>query len=285
MSKEWKLYRTTRGIFVESVGAENRGQWFALSSHEEWSALTQREDLVEYLHKQVAALHSVAPPAEHTWLAPIAQQEVWAAGVTYFRSRTARMEESEASGAKTFYDLVYNAERPELFFKATPHRVVGPGARVKVRSDSQWNVPEPELALLLTATGKLIGYTVGNDVSSRDIEGENPLYLPQAKVYERSCSLGPCILVRDEPLGGETTVHLSIHRGGALIFEGETTLAQIKRPLDSLIGYLFRDNVFPCGCFLLTGTGIVPDAPITLERGDESRITIAGVGTLINGVD
>jgi 2-dehydro-3-deoxy-D-arabinonate dehydratase len=281
MSEGLKLYRTSGGSFVQ-----DGERWFELpASAGDWARLTAREDLYGFLAAHCAELEETDAPPVETWLAPIARQEVWAAGVTYFRSRTARMEESEVSGAKTFYDLVYNAERPELFFKATPHRVVKPGAAVKIRSDSKWNVPEPELVLLLTPAGKLIGYTVGNDVSSRDIEGENPLYLPQAKVYERSCSLGPCVLVRETPLAGETAIRLVIERGGATIFRGETTLSQIKRPLASLVEFLFRDNLFPDGVFLFTGTGIVPDAPLTLERGDISHISIAGIGTLTNKVD
>ena len=280
MSQDFRLYRTVAGSVVE-----RKGEWFALPLSDDWAALTLRDDLHNYLTMAVQSLSPVSAPGAEMWLAPIAQQEVWAAGVTYFRSRTARMEESQQDGGKTFYDLVYQAERPELFFKATPHRVVGPGGTVKVRSDSHWNVPEPELTLLLTPGGTLIGYTVGNDMSSRDIEGENPLYLPQAKVYERSCSLGPCVLVPEAPLRPETRIRLEIVRAGQTVFAGESSLAQIKRSFSSLVEFLFRDNQFPQGCFLLTGTGIVPDAPFTLQREDETRITIDGIGTLINGVD
>jgi len=279
MAGSLKLYRTTGVNFVE-----HGNTWFALPAADDFEVLTRRDDLLPHLTGIISALTPTAAPDPHTWLAPIAEQEVWAAGVTYFRSRTARMEESEHNTAKNFYDLVYNAERPELFFKATPNRVVGPGGNVRIRQDSRWNVPEPELALLLTPTGKIVGYTVGNDVSSRDIEGENPLYLPQAKVYNRCCGLGPCILVQDDPLPDDTTIRLTIKRAGAVIFEGQTKLADMKRSLVSLVQYLFRDNVFPKGAILLTGTGIVPDAPITLERGDESHITISGIGVLTNQV-
>jgi 2-dehydro-3-deoxy-D-arabinonate dehydratase len=195
------------------------------------------------------------------------------------------MEESQTAGGGSFYDRVYNAERPELFFKAMPHRVVGPGGTVHIRADSKWNVPEPELALLLTPSGKLIGYTAGNDMSSRDIEGENPLYLPQAKVYERSCALGPCILVASNPLSPETTIRLEITRKGRSEFRDETTLAQMKRTTKDLASYLFRENTFPAGCFLLTGTGIVPPDSFSLQPGDRIRITIESIGTLENGVD
>jgi 2-dehydro-3-deoxy-D-arabinonate dehydratase len=279
MTESLKLYRTTGGIFVEQGDI-----WFALHFAENWEALLCRDNLHSYLIGIISSLKSATAPDPNTWLAPIAEQEVWAAGVTYFRSRTARMEESEHNTAKNFYDLVYNAERPELFFKATPNRVVGPGGAVRIRQDSRWNIPEPELALLLTPKGNIVGYTIGNDISSRDIEGENPLYLPQAKVYDRCCGLGPCILVQDDPLPGETTIRLTIKRAGAVIFEGQTKLADMKRSLLSLVQYLFRDNVFPKGAILLTGTGIVPDAPITLECGDESYIAIAGIGALTNRV-
>jgi 2-dehydro-3-deoxy-D-arabinonate dehydratase len=216
--------------------------------------------------------------------APIGKQEVWAAGVTYYRSRDARMEEAKSAGGGDFYDRVYRAERPELFFKSTASRVVGPGEKVAIRRDAAWSVPEPELTLLVSPTGTILGYTIGNDMSSRDIEGENPLYLPQAKVYNRSCALGPCILVSEESLPSSTEIRLEILRNGERAFAGSTTLASLKRDLVSLVEYLYRDNVFPNGCFLLTGTGIVPPDSFTLNDGDEIRIAIAGIGTLINFV-
>lgn len=217
-------------------------------------------------------------------LAPIGRQEVWAAGVTYIRSRSARMAESEQSGGGSFYDRVYTAERPELFFKSTPSRVVGQGGFVHIRSDSEWTVPEPELALAITSEGRLFGYTIGNDVSARDVEGENPLYLPQAKVYAGSCSLGPSILLGDSELPRKTEIVMKIVRGGEGVFSGTTTLDQLKRTAEELIEYLFRDNVFPDGCYLLTGTGIVPPDDFTLESGDEVSITIEPIGTLANVV-
>jgi 2-dehydro-3-deoxy-D-arabinonate dehydratase len=216
-------------------------------------------------------------------LAPIDQQEVWAAGVTYRRSQVARMEESE--GAAVFYDRVYSADRPELFFKATPHRVAGPGQGVRIRQDARWNVPEPELGLVLNSRLALVGFTIGNDMSSRDIEGENPLYLPQAKVYDACCGLGPWItLAAAMPALAATTIELSIERHGKTAFSGSTSAAQLNRTLEDLIGWLGRDNSFPGGAVLLTGTGIVPSDDFTLAAGDVVRITIAGIGTLSNTV-
>jgi 2-dehydro-3-deoxy-D-arabinonate dehydratase len=216
--------------------------------------------------------------------APIQSQEVWAAGVTYFRSRTARMAESKDSGGGTFYDKVYSAERPELFFKSTPHRVAGPGEPVRLRRDSKWNVPEPELTLAINSRGRIFGYTIGNDMSSRDIEGENPLYLPQAKVYDQSAALGPCLLLSDDPLPHDTEISIEILRGGQVAFSGSTAISQIKRPLPSLAEFLFRDNSFPNGCFLMTGTGVVPGDEFTLKGGDAIHITIKAIGTLVNPV-
>jgi 2-dehydro-3-deoxy-D-arabinonate dehydratase len=216
--------------------------------------------------------------------APIQSQEVWAAGVTYFRSRDARMEESKASGGGTFYDKVYSADRPELFFKSTPHRVAGPGEPVRIRGDSKWNVPEPELTLAINSRGRIFGYTIGNDMSSRDIEGENPLYLPQAKVYDKSAAIGPCLFLSDSALPSGTEISISIVRDGSPAFSGSTAISQIKRTLPSLAEFLFRDNSFPHGCFLMTGTGIVPGDDFTLRSGDGISITIPAIGTLTNPV-
>jgi 2-dehydro-3-deoxy-D-arabinonate dehydratase len=273
-----KLFRSIQGSFIESSG-----RWYRLDA--DWHSLTTRVDLAEYLESEIAQASASLAPEAGTLLAPIAAQEVWAAGVTYYRSRTARMEESQSAGGGTFYDRVYEAERPELFFKSSPHRVAGPDQSVYIRKDSKWNVPEPELTLLLTPTGRLIGYTIGNDMSSRDIEGENPLYLPQAKVYDRSCALGPGILVSSAPLRPETRIQLQIDRKGKVCFSDEVSLAQMRRTPSTLIEYLFRDNSFPNGCFLLTGTGIVPPDMFTLESGDEIRISIDGIGTLMNRVE
>ncbi len=194
------------------------------------------------------------------------------------------MEEAQTAGGGDFYDRVYSAERPEIFFKATAHRVAGSGQTVRIRSDSRWNVPEPELAIAINSAGRIIGFTIGNDVSSRDIEGENPLYLPQAKVYDGCCGLGPGILITGDLLDPSTEIRLKIVRGDKLVFEGSTRLAEMKRSLNELVEYLFRDNSFPRGCFLLTGTGIVPPDEFSLSAGDEVSITIEPIGTLVNQV-
>jgi 2-dehydro-3-deoxy-D-arabinonate dehydratase len=251
-----------------------------------WDSLAARDELYPYLRDQVqrGTWSPADPEAIRDLIAPIGSQEVWAAGVTYYRSREARMRESEDAGGGSFYDRVYDAPRPELFFKATPNRVVGPGQAVAIRSDSTWSVPEPELALFVSPMGKIIGYTIGNDMSSRSIEGENPLYLPQAKVYERCCGLGPGILISPNPLPPTTEIRMEIERAGKTEFSGDTLLSNMKRDPRTLVEYLFRDNSFPDGCFLLTGTGIVPPDTFTLQAGDEIRITITGIGTLINPV-
>lgn len=221
---------------------------------------------------------------ESTVLAPIDRQEVWAAGVTYQRSKVAREEESE--GAARFYDLVYSADRPELFLKAPAERVVGPGDTVRIRRDSQWNVPEPELALVVSPDLRIVGYTIGNDMSSRDIEGENPLYLPQAKVYDRSCSLGPIVTLADEfPPLAEVEIRLVIKRDGQTAFEGSTHLSAMKRTPEELVSWLGREISFPHGAVLMTGTGIVPPDDFSLQSGDDISISVTGIGTLRNTVE
>ncbi len=223
--------------------------------------------------------------ADAQLLPPIDQQEVWAAGVTYKRSKVARMEESDA--AASCYDRVYVSDRPELFFKATPHRVSGPGEPLRIRRDSQWNVPEPELTLVVNSYMKLVGFTIGNDMSSRDIEGDNPLYLPQAKVYNHCCGLGPCVLLADSDvfLSLESVrIELTILRQGKTVFVGDTNLGEMARTFEELLGWLSRDNSFPNGVFLLTGTGVVPDADFTLLPGDIVKIEIDEIGVLSNPV-
>lgn len=216
-------------------------------------------------------------------LAPIEHQEVWAAGVTYLRSKSARMEESEFSA--NAYDRVYDAERPELFFKSLGEKVVGPGAAVGIRRDSRWSVPEPELALVLNSRGQVVGCTIGNDMSSRDIEGENLLYLPQAKIYERSCALGPFVVVgRGEDEAKSWPITISVRRKNEPVFSGTTAAGQMKRSFDELGRFLFRSQVFPRGAFLLTGTGIVPPDSFTLEEGDIVEIEVGGIGVLSNPV-
>jgi 2-dehydro-3-deoxy-D-arabinonate dehydratase len=237
----------------------------------------------------VAAAHALqdqGQPLEMSqvdWLPPIDQQEVWAAGVTYKRSQTARMEESEA--AKDCYDHVYESDRPELFWKATPSRCSGHLGDLRIRQDSAWNVPEPEFTLVINPAGKIVAYTVGNDMSSRDIEGENPLYLPQAKVYDQCCGLGPWVtLANAMPDRSEIGIYLSIERDGQEVFQGETSVSEMARKVEDLVGWLFRDSSFPNGVFMLTGTGIVPDSTFTLNAADQVHIKIDGIGTLSNNV-
>jgi 2-dehydro-3-deoxy-D-arabinonate dehydratase len=269
------IYRSPAGLFAQ------RGEdcFHLIEAH--LDTLFQQEEPAPWLHAQLAtATPALRPPQ---LLAPIESQEVWAAGVTYLRSRDARIEESKDAGGGTFYDRVYDAARPEIFFKATPHRVVAPGASMRLRTDANWNVPEPELALAINAQGAIFGYTAGNDLSSRDIEGENPLYLPQAKVWSQCCALGPGLVVRDS-LPRDTEIHIHIWRAGAPVFSGQTSLAQMKRTLPELAQWLMRDNHFPAGCYLLTGTGTVPPNDFTLASGDEMRITITGLGILSNTI-
>ena len=274
-----KLYNTTRGMLV----TDNEGKQCAALDSTAWDDLLAAPDLFDRAQKALAGF-GVAPPAANEILAPIGTQEVWAAGVTYYRSRSARIEESKDAGGGTFYDRVYSAERPELFFKATARRVVGPGANVRIRTDATWSVPEPELTLVINPRAEIVGYTIGNDMSSRDIEGENPLYLPQAKVYDGSCALGPCILLADVPLPKTTTIAITITRRGEVAFTGSTSIAEIKREFTELVSYLFRDNTFPSGACLMTGTGVVPEDDFTLAHGDIVAITIDGIGTLSNTV-
>ena len=274
-----KLYNFGTGLICEDAGVFYRMDSWVLNT------LFAAADPAGHL-RSVLKLEDRLPalPTEGL-MPPLDKQEVWAAGVTYFRSREARMEEAHEAGGGSFYDRVYSAVRPELFFKATPHRVSGSGQAVRIRSDGKWNVPEPELTLAINSRGKVFGYTAGNDMSSRDIEGENPLYLPQAKVYDKSCALGPCILIDENPMARETEIKMEIHRAGALVFVGATSVANIKRGFSELAEFLFRDNSFPNGCFLMTGTGIVPPNNFTLQRADEIRITIAPIGTLVNVVE
>ena len=247
------------------------------------TALLEAQNLLP----QLSALASQNLPrfdlADLRLLAPLERQEVWAVGVTYLRSKNARMEESDFSA--TAYDRVYDAPRPELFFKSLPEKVVSTAEAVGIRKDARWNVPEPELAFVINSRGEITGYTIGNDMSSRDIEGENLLYLPQAKIYDRSCALGPCITVSaTEAVARTWKIILQIQRAGKAVFEGETSVAQIKRTFKELVDYLFRSQTFPHGAILLTGTGIVPPDGFTLMPGDTIRISIDGIGTLENQV-
>jgi len=278
-----KLYRTNSGFAIEHEGNVYRG------SGTNWHSLLTQENPRDFLLAALPRMEQVDPDTVSATFsaslrAPIGNQEVWAAGVTYFRSRDARMEESKAAGGGDFYDRVYDAERPELFFKATASRVVGPNAPVAIRDDAKWSVPEPEWTLLISPGGKITGYTIGNDMSSRDIEGENPLYLPQAKVYNRSCALGPCILLNDGRFDMGAEIKLEIFREGKPVFAETTTLASLKRDPKSLAQYLYRNNVFAHGCFLMTGTGIVPPDSFTLQLNDRIEITIPPIGVLVNSV-
>jgi 2-dehydro-3-deoxy-D-arabinonate dehydratase len=273
-----KLYRTSNGPYVEHEGKHYR------VPESSWDALMTHSDLGSYLESAVKTGKPADDFASARIEAPVQSQEVWAAGVTYYRSRSARMEESKSAGGGDFYDRVYSAERPELFFKALGSRVVGPGGQVRIRQDAKWSVPEPELTVLANQRGQIIGCTAGNDMSSRDIEGENPLYLPQAKVYDGSCALGPCLYVSSEPLPASTAIRLEIERHGKTEFSGETTLASMKREPSLLVEYLFREMTFPWGAFLMTGTGIVPPDSFTLAAGDRIRVTVEPCGTLENVV-
>ena len=272
------LFRTKRGLVVEESGA-----YYKLAD-KSLDDCINRPGLAEYLASIVHGGNALEQIDESLLEAPIEHQEVWASGVTYYRSRSARIEESKDAGGGDFYDRVYSAERPELFFKAVAHKVAGPNSTVRIRGDATWSVPEPELALVVNARGEIIGYTIGNDMSSRDIEGTNPLYLPQAKVYDRSCALGPGILIQEAPMPPTTEIAMEIVRDGQAKFTGSIRWTEMIRDPRTLVEYLYRDQSFPFGCFLLTGTGIIPPDDFTLRSGDTIRISISGIGTLVNHV-
>ena len=276
-SAMYSIYRTEAGSTIEKEGS------CILSANFCFDSLFSSDDPLEYVQSQYLSGNAAEIP-NGSLMPPIGNQEIWAAGVTYFRSRDARMEESESSGGDRFYDMVYDADRPELFFKATAERTRGHGDKVCIRSDSSWDVPEPELTLAINSNGKIFGYTVGNDMSSRSIEGENPLYLPQAKVYRGSCAVGPCLVVGAAP-AKEAMISVKIKRSGEEVFSGSTEVSQIKRGFDELAEFLFRENEFPKGALLMTGTGVVPDSDFTLSSGDVITITIDGIGTLENQVE
>jgi 2-dehydro-3-deoxy-D-arabinonate dehydratase len=276
------LYKIHQGILVKAA------EGYYLVNDHNWDDLVNRPDLYAAIRNLLTRSISNGEAndiLENDLLPPIGNQEIWAAGVTYLRSKVARMEEAKGSGGGNFYDRVYDADRPELFFKSTAARVVGHQGKVRIRRDSSWNVPEPELTLLVNCVGKIAGYTIGNDMSSRDIEGENPLYLPQAKTYDRSAAIGPGVLVLNEPLPEDLQIGIEIVRKEEVVFQGEVSLAQMKRNREELVEYLFRECSFPTGCLLMTGTGIVPPDHFTLDHGDEIRISIEKIGTLINFVE
>ncbi len=277
-----KIYKTVEGVFLEYRSK------FYRSVNGNWDDLINRDNLYQSLMKEIG---TAKPVADANWissqkvLAPIGSQEVWAAGVTYLRSKVARMEESEESGGATFYDKVYDAVRPELFFKATAQRVVGTNGLVRTRKDSTWDVPEPELTLVINSEGQIVGYTIGNDMSSRSIEGENPLYLPQAKYYKGSAAIGPCVLVTENPIPSTTGINMMVERNGEIMFEGSTTIDQMKRTHEELVEFLYRECDFPSGCYLMTGTCVVPGNDFTLQSKDKVTITIEHIGKLVNVVE
>ncbi len=273
-----KIYRTKQGIIVESAGK------FYLSAENNWDVYVNRDDLYEQVSKEITTLSSIEW-AGNDILAPIGQQEIWASGVTYMRSREARIEESKDAGGGDFYARVYDAERPEIFFKSSASRCVGTNDFVRIRKDSAWNIPEPELTLFATSSGKIVGYTAGNDMSSRDIEGENPLYLPQAKSYDKAAAIGPCLYVTDGEISPDTLISLEILRDNISQFQGSIAINRMKRQHNELISFLFREMSFPHGAYLMTGTGVVPPNEFSLAIGDVVNISIEGIGTLTNTVE
>lgn len=246
----------------------------------DWDQLLNAPGLSDRLSGWATPDRETAPPSE--LLAPIAGQEIWGAGVTYYRSREARKEESRDAGGGDFYQRVYDAERPELFYKANALRVAPPGGVLRLRRDARWIVPEPELTLVVNNRHRIIGYTVGNDLSCRDLEGENPLYLPQAKTFDGCAAIGPGLLISTDPLPETTRIQLRVLRGGRAVVDDSTELALMKRKPAELLEYLTRETRFPAGCFLMTGTGIVPNDDFSLQVDDEVHITIEPIGTLVN---
>lgn len=272
-----KVYKTKNGIVIR------KNNKFYELKESNWDEFINDDTLFQKIEKLIPAL-PVIENIEGDPLAPVGNQELWACGVTYLRSKIGRQEESKTSGGADFYAKVYEAERPEVFFKSTPHRIVGHKAKVNIRKDSTWDVPEPELTLVVTSSGKIVGYTVGNDMSSRSIEGENPLYLPQAKTYDACAAIGPCIYVTDKPLDAATKIRLEINRAEKKVFEGIVGIDQMKRTPEELVSFVFRECSFPHGCLIMTGTGIVPGSDFTLKSGDEIKISIDNIGTLTNTV-
>jgi 2-dehydro-3-deoxy-D-arabinonate dehydratase len=275
-----KLYKTKKGVIIES----NEG--FFEAQLQDWDNFINDDNLLKTITALLSSGYGTKKESitDSTIVAPVGKQELWACGVTYLRSKVGRQEESKLSGGADFYAKVYEAERPEVFFKATSNRIVGSGEKVKIRKDSTWDVPEPELTLVVTSSGKIIGYTIGNDMSSRSIEGENPLYLPQAKTYDACAAVGPCIFITEQPLDSNTMILLEINRNNTTVFIDKIPISQMKRKPQELVSYVFRECSFPDGCLIMTGTGIVPGNDFTLQSGDEIKITIDNIGTLVNAV-
>lgn len=276
------LYKTSKGNILKH-------ETKAFLLNDDWDALINRENLFNHLLQLTETTATLSEELAENYidnfiLPPVGSQEVWAAGVTYLRSRDARMEESEDSGAADCYQRVYEAERPELFFKAMPQRVSGHKQQVNIRKDSVWNVPEPELTLYINSQGSIQAYTIGNDMSSRSIEGENPLYLPQAKMYEKSAALGPRLYITNKPITLDTAIQMNIYRNGQKMFDDATTLSKMKRSLNELAAWLYREFDFAHGCFLMTGTCVVPPNDFTLNENDIVNISIDGIGTLTNTI-
>src|SRR5436190_17135388 len=275
-----RLYKTKNGIIIE------KDAQFYFSNENPiaigWENFINDDDVLQKAEQLISTLKPSDASLLNELLPPIGNnQELWACGVTYLRSKVGRQEESKASGGSDFYAKVYEADRPEVFFKSTPHRVVGPGEKVNIRKDSTWDVPEPELVLVVTSSGKIVGYTIGNDMSSRSIEGENPLYLPQAKTYDACAAIGPCIYITEQPLDSNTMIQLEIIRNYTTVFSDKIAISQMKRTPQELVSYVFRECSFPDGCLIMTGTGIVPGSDFTLQSGDEIKITIDNIGRLV----
>jgi 2-dehydro-3-deoxy-D-arabinonate dehydratase len=277
-----KVYKIKSGVVIE----DGRSYYSYDLSGSGWDDFINDDSLLQKLADLIGSGNAkkVDTIIETDILPPIVNQELWACGVTYLRSKVGRQEESKATGGADFYAKVYEAERPEVFFKSTQHRIVGHNSFVRIRKDSTWDVPEPELTLVVTSSGKIVGYTIGNDMSSRSIEGENPLYLPQAKTYDGCAALGPCIYVTDKPLDSNTMISLVINRGGKKVFKGSIAISQIKRTFQELVSFVYRECSFPYGCLIMTGTGIVPGSDFTLQSGDLIRISIDNIGELANTV-
>jgi len=273
-----RLYKTTKGIAVEKDN-----NYYLIKDN--WDNFINDDNLFTKVSNLLSSQVPKDPSVISQLLPPIgSQQELWACGVTYLRSKIGRQEESKVAGGADFYGKVYEAVRPECFFKSTPHRVAGHNGFVRIRKDSTWDVPEPELTLVVSSSGKIIGYTIGNDMSSRSIEGENPLYLPQAKTYDGCAALGPCVFISDTPFDRNSKIYLQIVRNGQIVFEDSIAVNQMKRSLEELVKYVYLECSFPNGCLIMTGTGIVPPNNFTLKKGDEMNITIDSIGKLTNTV-